>query len=221
VAAQAALDDGVVLVVGGEAGVGQGPAAGLGERVGAGVEEVLAGDRGEVRGLQAVALGVGVGDAGEHRGPQEAVALALVTGVRGGGHVARGLLAGDVALLLDAEDEHAVVAAGLDVGHGGEHGEAARGARALVARGGHAPQRGLGGGRHGAEVGLAREQLAERVADVDRGDVGEVERGVGEGGVEGVTGEVGEVAAVLREAPGEVALGAAEDVDWAGHAGRP
>jgi hypothetical protein len=93
-----------------------------------------------------------------------------VTDPRGGAHVSRRGLAGDVALLLDADHEHDVVAAGLDLGHRGEDRHAARCARGLVTARRRTPQRRTHGRRHRAEVRLPGEQLAERVADVDRLD---------------------------------------------------
>jgi hypothetical protein len=221
-AAQPALDDRVDGVVLREGRVGQGPAAGLRERVAPRVAEVLAADRDEVAAIEAPALGVGVADAGEHARPQVAGALALVAGPRRGAEVARGHLAGDVALLLDAEDEGELVAPGLEVGHRGEDRDRARGARGLVARRGHAPQRRPRGRRHRPELALAGEQLAEGVADVDHaggGEGGEVEVAAGEGVVDQLADQVDQLAAVAREVPGEVALGAAEDEDRARHGG--
>ena len=69
------------------------------------------------------------------------------------------------------------------------------------------------GGRHRAEVALAGEQLAERVADVDDADVVGVDPGGGEGGVDDLGGQVGEVETLAGQVAGEVALVAAEDPD--------
>src|SRR5690242_9520307 len=110
-AAQPPLDDGVVVVVLGEAARAELPFAGLGKRIGPGVAYVQLGDGVQVLVVEAVAAVVLVGQLAEHVRPHERGVLALVSDPGGRAEVLRRVLAGYVALLLDREYEHAVVAA--------------------------------------------------------------------------------------------------------------
>ncbi len=102
--------------------------------------------------VDAVAAVVLLGEQVEHVRPDERDALGLVADPGRSAQVQARLVAGDVALLLGAEDERAVVPAGLDLRHRGEHGDAAGRAGGLVARRGHTPESGLDRGRHPAQV---------------------------------------------------------------------
>ena len=211
------IDGRVRRVVAGEALGGVGPRPGLSERVVLRVAEVQLGDRGEVQLVDAVAAVVLVREQAEHVGPDEGRGLGLVSDPRRRTQVARCLVTGHVALLLGAEHERAVVAAGLDLRHRGEHRDATRCARGFVPGGGQAPQPRLDRRRHGTEVALAVEDLAERVADVHRGDVGGVDPGGGERAVDRLGDQVADLATLLGDVAGEVALDASEDVHVGGH----
>ena len=147
------------------------PAPGLGQRVGLRVPHVELGDGVQVRIVQAVAAVVLIGQLAEHVRPHVLGVLALVTDPRSRAEVAGRGVPRDVPLLLDGDHQHAVVAAGLDVGHGRQHGHAARGAGRLVPGGRLAPQVRLDGGGHRPELSLPGEELAERVPDVNGFDV--------------------------------------------------
>src|SRR5712692_4079854 len=69
--AEASFDDGVILVVLGEALIFEGPVAGLGIRVAFGIAEVELGDACEMLVLEAIALCVNIRQAAEHVGPGE------------------------------------------------------------------------------------------------------------------------------------------------------
>ena len=170
-APQPPLDDGIVVVVVGEAARAERPAPGLRERVGLGVAHVEFGDGVQVRVVQAVPPVVLVGQLAEHVRPHELRVLALVPDPGGRAQVLRRVGAGHVALLLHREHQHAVVPARLDLGGGAQDRDAARGAGRLVPGGRLAPQPGLDGGGHRAQLPLPGEQLPEGVPDVDRLDV--------------------------------------------------
>jgi hypothetical protein len=167
-----ALDARVGLVVVGEAGVGEAPAAGLGVGVELGVAHVDLGDGVHVAVVDAVAAVVLLGEPVEHVRPHEPRVPALVPDPRGRAEVLRPQLAADRALDLRPDHQRDVVAAGLDLGHRGDQRHRPRRARGLVPDGGHLPQRRLDGGRHRAELALPGEQLTEGVADVHDADVG-------------------------------------------------
>jgi hypothetical protein len=124
----------------------------------------------------------------------------------------RGLVAGHVAHLLDADHGREAVAAGLELGGGGEGGEAARGAGALVAGGGDAGEVGMGGGDQAAEVALVAEQLGGEVADVGGLEVARFEVDGAEALLEHFPQPIGELAATARPVGGEVRLIAPEHV---------
>ena len=214
VAAGPAVDHRVGLRVVGEAVGAEAPLAGLGQRVGAGVGEGLLRQGVEVDRVEPVAAVVLLGQVGEGGRPDVA-GLALVPDPRRRAHGHAGVVAGLRALDLDAEHQGDVVAPGLEVGHGGEDGEAARRARPLVTGRGHAPQGLLDRGRHGAPVALAGHQLAEGVAHVD--DLDPV--GAGAGVLEGRPHDLGDQPVgpgpVLGDVAGEVALVPAQDPDAA------
>ena len=210
-APQPPLDDRVVVIVVGEAARAERPAARLGQRVAPGVAHVELGDRVQVRLVQAVAAVVLVGQLAEHVRPHVPGVLALVADPGGRAEMPGRLGAGHVPLLLHGDHQHAVVAAGLDIGRSREHGHAARRAGRLVPGGRLAPQPRLDGGGHRAQLSLPGEQLPERVPDVDgrhvlRGDAGPVQRASHRFGH-----HVGDFQALARVVPREVALVAAGD----------
>lgn len=67
------------------------------------------------------------------------------------------------------------------------------------------------GGRHGAEVGLTGEQVAEGVCDVYDADVGGRDPGAVQCVVDDFEGESGEVDLLAAEIAGEIALVPAEN----------
>src|SRR5690242_20402273 len=109
--------------------------------------------------VESVAAVVLVGQLAEHVRPHERGVLALVADPGGRAQVLRRVGAGDIALLLHREHQHAVVPARLDLGGGAEDRDAARGAGRLVPGGRLAPQPGLDRGGHRAELPLPGEQL--------------------------------------------------------------
>ena len=86
-----------------------------------------------------------------------------------------------------------------------------------MARRRRVPQPVADGCRHRAEVALLGEHLAECVRDVHDADIGGVDLGRGEGGVDDLAGQVREVEAFSGEVAGEVALVAAENPDVSVH----
>ena len=131
--------------------------------------------------LQAVAAVVLVGDVAEHARPREArVGVLVAVPHRRPADELRGLVAGHVAHLLDAEHRGEAVASGLDIGGGGEQREAAGCARAFVSRGGNAGEGGIAGGEQAAEMTLLAEQLGGEVADVRDFDLRRLEIRLGQ-----------------------------------------
>ena len=82
-----------------------------------------------------------------------------------------------------------------------------------MAGGGHAPEVLVDGGRHGAQVALAGEQLAEGVADVDGVDAGAAHPSVGQRLADDLGVSAVERLALACEVAGEVALVAPEHPD--------
>src|SRR5689334_13171933 len=210
-AAQPPLDDGVVVVILGEAARAELPFAGLGKRVVFRIAHVELGDGVQVLVFQAVAAVVLVGQLAEHVRPHERGVLALVPDPGGRAEVLGRVFAGYIALLLDREYEDAVVAAGLDLGRGRQYGDAAGGAGGFVPRGRLAPQPRLDRGRHRAELPLPGEELAERVPDVDRFHVFRSYPGIFQRARHGLGHHVGDLQALARVVPREVTLVAARD----------
>ena len=161
--------------------------------------------------VQAVAPVVLVGQLAEHVRPYELGVLALVADPGRGAEVLGRLSSRYVAFLLNADDQHAVVPAGLDIGHGAQDGDAARRAGRLVPGRGLAPQRIVDRGGHGAQLTLAGEQLPEGVPDVDGLDVVCRDLGVVEGAGHRLGDHVGDLQALTRVIPRVVALIAARD----------
>ena len=92
-----------------------------------------------------------------------------------------------------------------------EHRDAARGAGRLVPGGRLAPQPGLDGGGHRAQLPLPGEQLPEGVPDVDRLHVLRLEAGAAQGALQRLADHVGDLQALACVVPREVALVAAGD----------
>ena len=121
---------------------------------------------------------------------------------------------GSLRLLgLDAEDQRAVIGAGTQIGHRGERRDAARRARGLVPGGGGVPEPLVDSGRHGAQVTLRGEHLAERVGHVDDADVRGPHLRRGHGFTDHLSGQVGEVQTFPVQVTGEITLVAAKDPD--------
>ena len=214
--AQPAFDQRIALVVVADR-VGDFPFSGLRVGVSAGVAEVELGDRPQMGFVQSVAAVVLVGDRGEHRRPQELRVCPFVPGPGRGAEMTGRGVTGHGLFQLDAEDQRGVVVARSQVGHRRQRGHTSRCAGGFVPRGRGVPQSVAHGCRHGAEVTLLGEHLAECVGDVDHTDVSGVDLGRGEGGVDDLAGQIREVEALFGEVSGEVALVAAEDPDVSVH----
>ena len=218
VAADPALDGRVGLVVAAVRGeVGHLPVAGLGVGVAAGVGEVQRGDRVQVRLVDAVPAVVLVGDVGEHRRPHELRVGALVTRPRRRAQMLGGGVAGHGLLQFQSDHQCGAVVARPQVGHRRENRHTARCARGLVPGGRCVPESVVDGGRHGAEVTLAGEHLAERIGDVHHVDVGRVDHRLGQREIDDLAGQLGEVAALPGQVAREVALVPTENPDIACH----
>ncbi len=118
--------------------------------------------------------------------------------------MAGGVVAGDGPLQLQADDQGAVVAARLDVGHRPRAGPRRRRRRRPRAGWRGRPRARHDRGGHAAELALAGEELAEGVADVDHVDVGGAYSGVLQGAPHDLLGEIGEVEALAGPVAGEV-----------------
>lgn len=205
VAAGPALDDRVGVVVTGEALGAEPPGAGLGPRVRPGVAVGELGEPVEVHVVDPVAPVVLVGHVRERGRPHEP-RPAFVTDPGRGTEVLCGDVTRHRALQLGTHHERHVVAPRFDLGGGGQDGDAARGARRLVARRRQPPQLGIDGGRHGPEVPLPGEQLPERVAHVDRVDLRSGDPGVRQRLTRHLGDQPVDRAAIPRPVPREVAL---------------
>ena len=133
----------------------------------------------------------------------------------------RGLVARHVAHLLDADHRGEAVAPGLELGGGGESGEAARGAGAFVARGRNAGEIRVRGGDEAAEVALVAEQLGREVADVGGFEVARLEVDRSQALFEHFAQSIGKLTATARPMGGEVRLIAPEHVNRGCHGPPP
>ena len=208
----AAGHDRVHVVIVGEARLAELPAAGLGVRVVLGVAHRDLRERVEVLVVEAVPAVVLVGHVGEALRPH-VLGAALVPDPARRAEVLGGGVARHRALELHPDHQRGLVAAGLELGHRREDRDAPGGARRFVAGGGQAPEVLVDRRRHGPEVALAGEQLAEGVADVDGLDVGGPDPGVGERLADHLGGEPVERLALPAEVAREVALVAAQHPD--------
>jgi hypothetical protein len=99
----------------------------------------------------------------------------------------------------------------LELCERGEDRDRARRAGCLVTRGRDPPQRRARCRCHRAKVRLAREQLAERVADVNDANISWLDLRMYERDIDKLTDEIDELETIARETSGEVALGSAEN----------
>lgn len=216
--AHPALDDRIGLIVGGEAGVGEGVVARLGVRVALGVVEIDLGDAAQVRLIDAVALVVLVGQVGEGARPDIGGVAELMAGPGRRAQIFGARLAGDIAHQFDAQHQGRAVMAGLNVRHGRQQGQTARGAGALVPRRRQVAEAGLGLGEEAAQQALTGEQVADEVADMADVDVlGIQTRGL-QPAVHGLAEAVEHLLALARPVAPEVRLPAAQNI---GHGSSP
>ncbi len=215
--AGAALDHGIGRVVVREGLGRKPPVAGLGVGIAAAVGEVVPRDRHQVLVVQPVTAVVLVGQVGEGPGPQEAGVLELLADPRGRAQVLGGLLAWDIAHLLDADHAGQIVAASLDLGGGRQDRHATGGAGRLVARGRQAVQSGMDEAKEPAQQPLAREQLSGEITDMTRVDVLGIQIDGGQTLADRLREGIGQRHALSRPIGREIALPSAEDVDH----GRP
>ena len=196
--------------------------AGLGVRVALGVGEVDPGDLGQVLVVEAVAALVLVAELAEQGRPRVLDALGLAGHPRGRAEV---LLDGERirgAHQLDAEDQRAVVAPGLDVGHGGQHRHAPRRAGRLVAH-----RRQAGEGRVGLDQQPPRWPWPQNSSPAKLPtwptSISPASTPAAASPRLGRLGaQLGQGRALAGQVAGEVGLGPAEDEDRVrGHAGSP
>ena len=218
--AQPAFGDRVGGIVIGDR-VGDRPRPGLCVGVAPRVGEVQLGDGTQMVVVQAVAPVVFVGDFVEHRRPQVASTGPLVSGPGGGAEMLGGDLAGHGFLQLDTQHQRGVVGTRPQIGHRGQCCHTAGGARGFMPRSRGVPEAVADRGRHGSEVALAGEHLAEGVGDVDDPDAGRVHTGRSEGAFDDFGGQRRVVAILLAEVAGEITLVAAENPDTCGAIHKP
>ena len=152
-----------------------------------------------------------VGDLGEHRRPQEFGVGALVAGPGGRAQMSGGGVAGHCLLQFQADDQCGPVIPGPQIGDRCQCGNTARRAGRLMPRGRSVPEAVAHRRRHGAEVPLGGEHLAEGVGYVDHTDVGGINHRIGQGLIHHLAGQVGEIPALPAQIPGEIALVSTED----------
>ena len=169
--------------------------------------------RAEVLVVEPVATVVLVAEPAEQLGKREldALGLALVPG-RGAEEVAAHRRRHRLHL-LDADDERAVVAPGLDLRRRGEERDRSRRAGRLVTPGRQAGERRIDVDEKGAEVPLHGVELGGEVADVADLDLFGLDAGRCQPAGDGLADHRRDVLALLRPVAGEVGLVAAEDVD--------
>jgi hypothetical protein len=122
-----------------------------------------------------------------------------------------GGVSGHGFLQLDPHHERCVVGARAQISHRRQCRNAAGRARGFVPSGRGVPKVVADRGRHGAEVALAGEHLAEGIPDMDHPDVGGAHLGRSECVLDDLGGQSREVAVLLGEVAGEIALVAAKD----------
>src|SRR6185436_3020121 len=103
-------------------------------------------------------------------------------------------------------DAGEVVVPGLDVGLGGEDGERARGAGALVTRGGQAREARMDRGEEAAQLALAAEKLGDEIADMRDLHLLGLDAGGGEGAFDRLLQELEDSLPLAREVALEVGL---------------
>ncbi len=132
-----------------------------------------------------------------------------------GAQIAGRLAAGDVAHHLQAHDAGGVVAPGLDLGGGGEDGDAARGAGRLVSCRGHAVEIGMDEAEEAAQQALSGEELADEIAHVAALDVRRFQIDGGQALAHHLGKGAGEIHLLARPVARKVALPATQDIDHA------
>ncbi len=207
------LDNRVEFVIATEGALGKLPLAGLGASVVPGIAEVDPGDGVEVLAVDAVALVVLAGDAIEQEGPGE-IAVSGFPALPGRrAQVLRAGFAVDIAHQFQPEDAGDVVMPGLDIAHGREDGDGARGAGRLVAGGGQRGQFREHMAEKAADQALAREQLRDEVAHVAHLDLRRLDAGIAHRFTQSLGEHVVQAQPLPRPVAGEVGLAAPEDVD--------
>ena len=164
--------------------------------------------------LQPVALVVLVAELAEELRERELDALGLLLVPGRGAEVVAAFGRGDGLHLLDADDAGQVVPAGLDLGEGGQHRDAARGTRGLVARRRQPAEGGVDLDEERAEVSLLAVELRREVAYVRDLHVPWLRRWCLEGALHALAHQRREMLPLLRPVAGEVGLIAAEKVDF-------
>ena len=97
----------------------------MGVGIALGVLEIDLGDPHQVRGIEAVAALILIGEVGKGPGPEEGGVLEFMAGPGRRPEVLRRLLAGHIAHLLQTHDAGQVISAGLQLGGGRQDGDAA------------------------------------------------------------------------------------------------
>ena len=120
-------------------------------------------------------------------------------------------VAGHGLLQFQADDQCGPVIPGAQIGDRGQCGDTARRAGRLMPRRRGIPEAVAHRRRHGTEVPLSGEQLAEGVGDVNHTDVGGINHRVGQGLIHHLAGQVGEIPALPAQIPDEIALVSTKD----------
>jgi hypothetical protein len=145
--------------------------AGLGVGIAPGVGEIDLRNPAQVALVDAVTAVIFLGQVREGARPRIGRVQIFVPGPGGGAQVLGRRHTRHVAHHLHAQHHRGPVSARLDVGGGGQHGQAARGAGRFVPRRRHAGEPRVGHGEEAAQHALAGEQLADEIADVADVDV--------------------------------------------------
>ena len=211
--AHTALDHGIEFIVAAEGALGKFPGPGLGPGIAFGIAEVDLRDGVQVVAVDAVALVILPGNAVEQERPGEVAVGGLPALPGGAAQVLRAGLAVDVAHQLQAKHTGGVVVPRLDVAHGGQDGDGARGAGRLVARGRQHGQLREYVAEEAADETLAGEQFGDEVADMTHLDFPWLDIRVHHRLAQRLGEHVVQAQALARPVAGEVGLAAAQDVD--------
>jgi hypothetical protein len=216
VAPQATPDHRVVALVFLERVLREVPTPGLCVRVTARVLEAAARERREMLGFEPVAPVVLVAERGEDLGPDHGDAVRLERHPCGGTEVRHRIAGRHVAHHLDPNDASDVVAICLEVGHRGQHRDAAGRARSFMAGRRQADKRGIGLDEEAAEVTLAAVDLRREVRDVPHLHVGRIHARVQERTLHRLGEQRREIRSLTAPAAREVGLRATEHEDGRG-----
>ena len=169
--ASAAFDDGIGLIIAGEAFFGEGPASGLGVGIALGVAEINLGNPHQMLIFQTIACFIFLGEIGEGPRPDIVRILIFLSTPRGGAKMIGCDAPRHVAHLFQSHDARQIIAAGFYFRHGGKNGDAARCAGRFVPCGGKAIERGVRLSEKSAEHSLSGKKFRNKIADMAGFDI--------------------------------------------------